>query len=320
MRTVAAILANPRYTGRQVWNRQRTDRESLDTADDLLGESEVHRWNAVQQWVISQQPAHPALVSEEDFVAVQGMHTAPIAADGTTRAFLLTGILVCQPCGRPLDAHWVHGRPAYRCRHGRTSTKSQWQQPVKTVYVRQDRALAFLTTHLPELGGVPDPGLTQHLLDCDVTLTCDHYTWRQEVNSAVLAEGWPSHVARVPVQRRPRKAQTPPSNQTTSIHSVGNNVPEPHRPAERPGFRGRAGFRMVCGSLLRPVSTEDYQDPVTLRQWQWANATELITGKGTVVAEYFDVGFTRRLAWSRRPRAAALLEAVADARRGLVRW
>ncbi|WP_123604708.1 recombinase family protein [Micromonospora sp. Llam0] len=24
---VAAILANPRYTGRQVWNRQRTDRE-----------------------------------------------------------------------------------------------------------------------------------------------------------------------------------------------------------------------------------------------------------------------------------------------------
>src|SRR6266849_5859597 len=25
LRTVAAILANPRYTGRQVWNRQRTD-------------------------------------------------------------------------------------------------------------------------------------------------------------------------------------------------------------------------------------------------------------------------------------------------------
>ncbi len=27
----AAILTNPRYTGRQVWNRQRTDREPLDT-------------------------------------------------------------------------------------------------------------------------------------------------------------------------------------------------------------------------------------------------------------------------------------------------
>ena len=30
LRTVAAILANPRYTSRQVWNRQRTD---FDLAD-----------------------------------------------------------------------------------------------------------------------------------------------------------------------------------------------------------------------------------------------------------------------------------------------
>jgi hypothetical protein len=30
LRTVAAILANPRYTGRQVWNRQRTDHATHD--------------------------------------------------------------------------------------------------------------------------------------------------------------------------------------------------------------------------------------------------------------------------------------------------
>ncbi len=30
LRTVAAILANPRYTGRQVWNRQRTDLDLID--------------------------------------------------------------------------------------------------------------------------------------------------------------------------------------------------------------------------------------------------------------------------------------------------
>jgi hypothetical protein len=29
LRTVAAILANPRYTGRQVWNRQFTDHHLL---------------------------------------------------------------------------------------------------------------------------------------------------------------------------------------------------------------------------------------------------------------------------------------------------
>ena len=32
-RTVAAILANPRYTGRQVWNRQRTDCDLVDPAN-----------------------------------------------------------------------------------------------------------------------------------------------------------------------------------------------------------------------------------------------------------------------------------------------
>jgi hypothetical protein len=34
LRTVASILGNPRYTGWQVWNRQHTDHDSLDQADD----------------------------------------------------------------------------------------------------------------------------------------------------------------------------------------------------------------------------------------------------------------------------------------------
>jgi hypothetical protein len=34
---VAASLANPRYTGRQVWNRQRTDLDLVDPANTGLG-------------------------------------------------------------------------------------------------------------------------------------------------------------------------------------------------------------------------------------------------------------------------------------------
>jgi hypothetical protein len=34
--TVAAILANPRYTGRQVWNRQRTDHDQVDERGELF--------------------------------------------------------------------------------------------------------------------------------------------------------------------------------------------------------------------------------------------------------------------------------------------
>ena len=70
------ILANPRYTGRQVWNRQRTDRDLADPADVSLGHKDVPRWNLPDGWVISKGPAHPALVSEANFVAAQDVSAA----------------------------------------------------------------------------------------------------------------------------------------------------------------------------------------------------------------------------------------------------
>jgi hypothetical protein len=71
LRTVAAILASPRYTGRQVWNRQRTDRDLAGPASTGLGHRPVQRWNLPAGWVISARPAHPALVSEADYVTAQ---------------------------------------------------------------------------------------------------------------------------------------------------------------------------------------------------------------------------------------------------------
>ena len=69
--TVTTILQNPRCTGRQVWNRQRTDKDLADPADVSLGDRDVQRWNLPDGWVISRKPAHEALVSEADFVAAQ---------------------------------------------------------------------------------------------------------------------------------------------------------------------------------------------------------------------------------------------------------
>ena len=46
LRTVAAILADPRYTGRQVWNRQRTDFDLADPANTGLGHKQVQRWKS----------------------------------------------------------------------------------------------------------------------------------------------------------------------------------------------------------------------------------------------------------------------------------
>ena len=113
LRTVAAILANPRYTGRQVWNRQRTDFDLVDPANTGLGHRQVQRWNLPEGWVISRHPAHPALVSEADFIAAQDA-TAPRGPAGpATRRYLLAGLLACGTCGRRLESAWSNGKPAY---------------------------------------------------------------------------------------------------------------------------------------------------------------------------------------------------------------
>ncbi len=97
--TVATILQNPRYTGRQVWNRQRTDKDLADPADVSLGHRDVQRWNLPDGWVISTRPAHEALVSEADFITAQDIHAArgpsPRAdlAGPDKRRYLLSGLL-----------------------------------------------------------------------------------------------------------------------------------------------------------------------------------------------------------------------------------
>ena len=93
--------------------------------------------------------------------------------------------------------------------------------------------------------------------------------------------------------------------------------------AERSALR-RAGSLTTGGSVpgrLRfvfygRVSTEDWQDPVTSRARQREQAEALVRGHGVIVAELFDVGESRTVAWARRPLAAALVAQLADPDRG----
>jgi site-specific DNA recombinase len=143
--TVAAILANPRYTGRQVWNRQRTDCDLIDPANTGLGPRQVQRWNLPEGWVISTQPAHPALVSEADYIAAQQVSAPRGPAGPAARRYLLAGLLRCGTCGRRLESSWSNGRAAYRCRHGHTSAARPDPGRAKNVYVREDQVLRHLT-------------------------------------------------------------------------------------------------------------------------------------------------------------------------------
>ncbi len=75
----------------------------------------------------------------------------------------------------------------------------------------------------------------------------------------------------------------------------------------------RGGLRFV---FYGRVSTEDWQDPVTSRARQREQAEALVRGHGQVVAEFFDAGQSRAVAWGRRPQAAVLVAQLADLGRG----
>jgi site-specific DNA recombinase len=78
---VRAILGNRRYTGRQVWNKQRKDEVLVDVEDVSLGHQAKLRWNPKSDWVWSTATVHEPLVSPEDFEATQSL----VNARGATR-------------------------------------------------------------------------------------------------------------------------------------------------------------------------------------------------------------------------------------------
>jgi site-specific DNA recombinase len=99
LHTVRAILANPRYTGRQVWNWQRTDQDLVDPANTGLGHRPVQRWNLPEGWVISARPAHPAIVSEADYIAAQDLSARRGPGSPADRCYRLAGLLAAASAG-----------------------------------------------------------------------------------------------------------------------------------------------------------------------------------------------------------------------------
>lgn len=97
--------------------------------------------------MISGHLAHAALVSEADFIAAQDMAVPRGPAGAAVRRYLLAGLLACGLCGRRMESAWSNGKPAYRCRHGRTSAMAPDPSRPKNTYIREDKLLP----HLPAL-------------------------------------------------------------------------------------------------------------------------------------------------------------------------
>lgn len=63
------------------------------------------------------------------------------------------------------------------------------------------------------------------------------------------------------------------------------------------------------------TSTIGHQDRTSSQGWQREVADSVVAGHGGVVVEFFDAGCSRRLSWSSRPEAAALLAELSSADR-----
>jgi site-specific DNA recombinase len=154
---VRAILANPRYTGRQVWNRQRRDEVLLDVEDVAAGHETKLRWNDQSAWIWSAEQMHEPLVSSEHFAAVQAQMLAsvhrptPSKGHSTARHYVLSGRVRCSLCGRRMQGTWAHETARYRCKFPAEYALANTLDHPKSAYVRESSIVPKLDDWLAQL-------------------------------------------------------------------------------------------------------------------------------------------------------------------------
>ncbi|PZG36673.1 recombinase family protein [Spongiactinospora gelatinilytica] len=141
---VRAILLNPRYTGYQVWNRQRTDEVLLDVDDVALGHTAKMRWNDKDAWIWSERPVHEPLIDIEtfhrarDIMAGRGRGPTSHKPHRARHDYVLRGCVFCHVCERRMEGHWANKAPYYRCRFPQQYAIANKVEHPRNVCVRED--------------------------------------------------------------------------------------------------------------------------------------------------------------------------------------
>lgn len=163
--TVRAILENPRYTGYAFFGRWAKHETLLDPDDVAAGHVIRFRRATPDRIVRSRTPAHPEIVSVEDFTEVQllrrsrasgGIHSIGRLERTTTcasaRRYLLRGLLRCEVCGRKMQGARIRQGVYYRCVARRLVPGSPaLARHPKTVNLRQDHVLPTLNSWIGRL-------------------------------------------------------------------------------------------------------------------------------------------------------------------------
>ncbi|HEX3962199.1 MAG TPA: recombinase family protein [Trebonia sp.] len=144
---VRSILINPRYTGHQVWNKQRKDEVLIDVEDVALGHTTKLRWNETSKWLWSDKIVQPPIIDRDIFDQVQLMVAGRAHAPAehkphrSRHPYALRGCVWCAVCERRMQSHWAHDVPYYRCRFpAEYALANRVQHPVN-VYLREDQLI-----------------------------------------------------------------------------------------------------------------------------------------------------------------------------------
>jgi site-specific DNA recombinase len=140
---VRAILGNPRYTGRQVWNKQRKDEVLLDVNDVALGHVTKMRWNDDTRWIYSDQVVHPPVIDDHTFEQTRLLLAAKQGGEvirrprSSPRAYPLRGVLFCGTCERRMQGSWNNDQAYYRCTFPAEYARANRVQHPRVVYLRE---------------------------------------------------------------------------------------------------------------------------------------------------------------------------------------
>jgi site-specific DNA recombinase len=141
---VRAILINPRFTGHQVWNKQRKDEVLINVEDVALGHTTKLRWNDTGKWLWSDKIVQPPIIDRDTFDQVQVMVSGRATKHKPHRRqhpYALRGLVFCGLCDRRMQSHWVNDAPYYRCRFPAEYALANRVQHPLTINLREDAVI-----------------------------------------------------------------------------------------------------------------------------------------------------------------------------------
>jgi site-specific DNA recombinase len=144
---VRAILINPRYTGYQVWNKQRKDEVLIDVEDVALGHTTKLRWNDSGTWLWSKKIVQAPIIDKPTFDRVQLMITGRATVHAQHKPhrarhpYALRGCVWCGLCTRRMQGHWVRDLTYYRCRFPAEYALADRVEHPLSVYLREDAVI-----------------------------------------------------------------------------------------------------------------------------------------------------------------------------------